>query len=100
MGCAEDKFLIVDEEKILSFPSSGGSSSVLFLTNQQWFAELSASEWCSVSPRSGKPDEDGIAVVTVECGKNTVNKQRTCTITLNTEGGIIISFRVTQKGIN
>ena len=77
----------------LSFENTGGSQTFTIASNTNW--TISAPDWCTVSPSSGKDN----ATITASAKENDSTEQRTRQITINGEGvnPVIISVKQTGK---
>lgn len=84
VGCEQEPILSVNTGS-LEFSGEGGTNTVPFMANKTWTASSSAT-WCRVSPSSGDASDNNNVTLSVTCEKNTTYEDRTCTITISSEG--------------
>lgn len=84
IGCEQEPILSVNTGS-LEFSGEGGTNTVPFMANKTWTASSSAT-WCRVSPSSGDASDNNNVTLSVTCEKNTTYEDRTCTITISSEG--------------
>ena len=83
-SCQKGPYLSISGEKSHSFSAQGGTYSISFSSNRDWYVTISE-PWCTVSPTSGAA-RDGEIIIVVTCEPNTGYDARTCTLSVNNEG--------------
>ena len=78
---------------VFSFTSEGGEDTFTITSNVSW-AISSTSDWCIVSPKSGKND----GKVTIKVSKQTDMSSRKATVTVKTSSGLYRDIDVLQDG--